>query len=196
MNLTQSFIYHQQRRERMTEGNEIHRMVLIDQRVFNKINSTSRSAISEALECSGNNGEDEEDESASRTLNVEDKSIVATFPTRLRDKAAQLLLFLKKRNVYYDEDGHLYHQGQAVPNSNYTDLLHATIRDRTLKSPPMHFGEFLSLLKALNVPTELIGNAKALQASSEGGKRERNECVPRPVTNADIKRHKSVWKKY
>lgn len=105
---------------------------------------------------------DASDESKTKTsthgsLGVEE--IIDTFSKTYKQDARNLLKVLEKRNDLFDwdSDGIVYVNGEKVPNSNVTDILHDVIRARK-SIQPTGWHQFMHVLKQINMPHEFITN--------------------------------------
>ena len=86
--------------------------------------------------------------------------IIESVPPTLQKKAKLLLDHIKdSSDITWNKRGELIAQGQTLENSNVSDLIHETLRQRKkLGDEPSGWSTFANELRQSNVPQELIGN--------------------------------------
>jgi len=104
----------------------------------------------------------EQIESIKKSEPVDDKwkrAIVEKMPKTHLGKADELIDFLSNSKQFSIHDnGEISINDKIVPQSNVVKLIHDVIRDRPKAPPPLGLGNFVTLLRDLNVPKYLIGN--------------------------------------
>ena len=88
-----------------------------------------------------------------------ERRIIDSVPKLLSKKAEHLLEHIKDNGIVWNERGEIISNGELIPNSNISDLVHETIRDRKRKGDqPKGWATFAKALHASNIPLELVGN--------------------------------------
>ena len=78
-------------------------------------------------------------------------------PKANRSRGRLLLEHLKhKKEIQWANSGELLADGNAIPGSNITDLLHFFTRNRPTVKPPVGAKEFAGMLQDSNVPKEAV----------------------------------------
>ena len=88
---------------------------------------------------------------------VKDETIVATLAKTFRAKGEALITLMKDNGITTDEKHQLIIDGEPVPGTNFTDLVHDLLRYRAVE-PPQGFETLARALKHINVSRELITN--------------------------------------
>jgi hypothetical protein len=91
-------------------------------------------------------------------LPVEERRLLDSLPKTVRRKGKILLEHIKdKKNEFqWLDSGELLVDGNPVPGSNITDLIHHVTRKRPTATPPKGVDEFVELLDKTNVPKEAL----------------------------------------
>ena len=114
-----------------------------------------------------------------KILKLEDR-LLESVPSTLTKKAKLLLDHIKETtDLTWNDRGEIISNGHPVEGSNLQDLVHETVRARKLQGdPPKGWNKFSSLLRASNVPLDLIGNKSRWNIVSD----EPIENVKTPVS--------------
>ena len=111
-------------------------------------------------------------------------TVVDTVPKTMQAKARRLMEHLK-RDIAWTARGELIHKGVPVVGSNVVDLVNDLLRKR--KTDPTGWQPFARQLRAINLPTELVGNvarrAYIRQATTATPSR-RSATTPRAAVSA------------
>lgn len=88
--------------------------------------------------------------------------IIESVPKNIKRKAKLLLQRLEDSDdITWDRRGEVTIKGQTITGSNITDLVGDVVRARKTTNP-LGWQTFTSLLKAMNVPREFIGNPRRI----------------------------------
>ena len=119
---------------------------------------------------------------------LEDR-VLESVPSTLTKKAKLLLDHIRETtDLTWNERGEIISNGDPVEGSNLQDLVHETVRARKLQGdPPKGWNTFSSLLRASNVPLDLVGNKSRWNIASD----EPIESVKTPVSHSYSKERKS-----
>lgn len=99
-----------------------------------------------------------EDSDADKKDRLE-KRVIASLPKTLRDKAKLLLDHVKEgTDMKWTERGEIMYNGEVIKDSNISDLINETVRARKTTDNPKGWNTYVKILKASNVPNDLIGN--------------------------------------
>ena len=95
------------------------------------------------------------------TYNQLEREAIESVPLKLKPKAERLLTYLKREpDLAWTDRGELVVDGHVVTDSHLVDLINDVIRPKRTTSPnPVGWEPFMSVLKRINVPKELIGHA-------------------------------------
>ena len=112
----------------------------------------------------------------------EDKSILETISSTFKNKAKNLLRFIKNDRIKWNDNGVVSYNGETMNNSNIIDLVNDVISPRNRvqiqHSQPENWKEFAHALYALNVPKDLIGNPSRRNVSIyEKSQQHNNKAV-------------------
>ena len=86
------------------------------------------------------------------------KSIIQSLPVTYRNSGRVLLDFFKEHCIGFDDRNQLVINGDTLPGTQITDLVHDLIRFRQSMDPPPGFYQLAETLAKLNVSRELIKN--------------------------------------
>ena len=100
----------------------------------------------------GDKSESEEVES-----NTYEETVIADLPKTLKSKGSALVGFFQRNSIGHDSSNRMTYKGNAIPGSNYRDLLSDLVRYRDVP-PPQGFEALARILKNVNVGRELITN--------------------------------------
>jgi hypothetical protein len=93
-------------------------------------------------------------------------SITDTVPGKFKRKAELLVNRLKQvPELTWNEKGEIIYKGNLQENSNITDLVNDVMRARK-NFHPVGWTIFSNILKAANIPQDLIGNTKYISGSN------------------------------
>lgn len=98
---------------------------------------------------------------------VED-SLLQGLPKRYRERSMVVLnLLAGTGHVTWAPNGEMIYKGKRVPGSHAVDLLRYLLPGYQKKERPLGFTEFLSTLKATNIPRGLINNREVLKVLTD-----------------------------
>ncbi len=140
------------------------------------------------------------------TLPVEERRLIGSLPKPVRRKGRILLDHIKAdpQNFQWLKSGELLSpEGNPIPGSNITDLLHYATRNRKTALPPVGFGEFEELLDDTNVPKEALSlpeqpDIASPKAKKMGKKPTTSDSSKKPTpppkrTRAQTQRWQAYW---
>ena len=94
----------------------------------------------------------------------EDESLLRGLPKRYRERSMTVLnLIADTGHVTWTPNGELIYKGERIPGSHVVDLLRYLLPGYQKKQRPIGFTQFLSVLKATNIPRGLINNPEVLK---------------------------------
>ena len=114
--------------------------------------------------------------------NVE-TGIIQSLPITYRNSGRALLDFFKEHCIEFDDKNQLVLNGETVPGTQITDLVHDLVRFRQSVDPPHGFYQLAEALAGLNVSRELIKNLQ--RQSYITNLREGTQGVPDTPENGE-----------
>lgn len=106
-------------------------------------------------------------EQKTKSLPYGHDAIVDTIPKKYKSRAMKMLQFIHQNEaIRWDERGQVLLNNTIIPGSNITDLINDQVRNRKNVNPE-GWKQFSEALKLMNVPTELIGNKRRHNITSE-----------------------------
>ena len=91
-------------------------------------------------------------------------AILTSLPKTAQRKGALLLNHIRSNpdHISWTSDGKLKIKDEIIADTNITDLIHDSVRNRPTALPPAGFEKFTEALRATNVPSEAIANKTRL----------------------------------
>ena len=75
--------------------------------------------------------------------------------------ADRLLELLKNAGIGMNQRGEMVIKGENLPGTNFEDIIHYLVRNRSTVLAPKGFDEITPYIRDLNVPKSLVTNLKA-----------------------------------
>ena len=94
----------------------------------------------------------------------DDGLIIDTLPPTKRDTAANLLKYMRKHGISWNDSGQISILDKALEDSNITDVVHSLVRQRPTKPGANHSAHIFDYLVSKNTPVELRGSSRPVEA--------------------------------
>ncbi len=123
--------------------------------------------------------------------------IVQVLPKTLQSKAEKILKRIQDNPqvLSWNDKGELKYQGETMPNTNITNLVSDSLKNRKRNNKPNGFEVFTKGLQEINLPEDLIRNPERLQLFRAYGyeKTQMNKSPSISQGKTTPKKKKTQW---